>query len=464
MGFWNFIRGKDENIDDMLSRKYGKNVISRSYSDIRKTSKLKFKETLNINDQIIEMYSKKNKDDIQNELFKKYLNMSRDQVNSMLLEDEKIDEEVDKTLDGVDRNKKEEVKKQVKEDNKKEKNVLKDKENDLKSKIYKAMYSNMYKDYTNKVLQYKDNQFDDMDIALGEKQSVEIMAYEKNLEGLELRYYNTTGKNFTTDKKINKQREEFKSKSEYNQKGIENTTDDRIQRINRLYAIREAKYREYINALTDERKSPQEKAMYKKDYEEANYNLIQNVPSLQEYNKELQSQQKSEDLARKSGLENKSAINSDFNEKSFKNSGRSEKVTESNVAEYIDKSTLKQQEREIKNLEYANNMQENELDEGNVLSAHSIQNAQESKNISNKNINETPQKNVSDLKEDVRKNEEITNKDFISSLRSGVKSGMTVEEAKDEIEDEIKERNYKENVRSKQEEYVIQRKRPNNKK
>ena len=42
-----------------------------------------------------------------------------------------------------------------------------------------------------------------------------------------------------------------------------------------LYKIREEKYREYINALTDKTKSPQEKYLYKKEYEKANYDLIQ---------------------------------------------------------------------------------------------------------------------------------------------------------------------------------------------
>ena len=34
-----------------------------------------------------------------------------------------------------------------------------------------------------------------------------------------------------------------------------------------LYKIREEKYREYINALTDKTKSPQEKYLYKKEYD-----------------------------------------------------------------------------------------------------------------------------------------------------------------------------------------------------
>ena len=93
---------------------------------------------------------------------------------------------------------------------------------------------------------------------------------------------------------------------------------------------------------------------------------------------------KNEDLARKKGLENKSAVNSRFDEKSFKNSGKSEKVTESNTAEFIDKSTIEQQQREVKNLEYVNNIQESELDKGNTFTAHEIQNAQETKNIANK--------------------------------------------------------------------------------
>lgn len=463
MSFLDFLRGNTRSIEEtFIVSKYGEKATYSAYKSVEKIKKSRFKETENINDLLLDFYNKKNQENIQVELFEKYYKMSKENINSMFLEEQQVDKQVDETLKGEDKKTKDQVKKQIKEENKDEKS--KNKKDDLESRIYKTMYKNMYKDYADKVLQYKDNQFDDMDVALKDKQAFETLALEKNLEKVELMYYNKTGKNFSSDKKITEQRKDFKNKFEYNQRGIENTTDDRMQRINMLYKIREEKYREYINALTDKTKSPQEKYLYKKEYEKANYDLIQNVPSLQEYLNELQSQEKNEDLARKKGLENKSAVNSRFDEKSFKNSGKSEKVTESSTAEFIDKSTIEQQQREVKNLEYVNNIQESELDKGNTFTAHAIQNAQETKNIANKNINESPQKKASDLKEEVQKNEQYNNRDFIKDLRSEVKSGMTLEEAKEAMRDDIKERNYDESVKSQEDEYVLQRKKPNGKK
>ena len=463
MGFLDFLRGNTRSIEEtFIVSKYGEKATYSAYKSVEKIKKSRFKETENINDLLLDFYNKKNQENIQVELFEKYYKMSKENINSMFLEEQQVDKQVDETLKGEDKKTKDQVKKQIKEENKDEK--TKNKKDDLETRIYKTMYKNMYKDYADKVLQYKDNQFDNMDVALKDKQAFETLALEKNLEKVELMYYNKTGKNFSSDKKITEQRKDFKNKFEYNQRGIENTTDDRMQRINMLYKIREEKYREYINALTDKTKSPQEKYLYKKEYEKANYDLIQNVPSLQEYLNELQSQEKNEDLARKKGLENKSAVNSRFDEKSFKNSGKSEKVTESSTAEFIDKSTIEQQQREVKNLEYVNNIQESELDKGNTFTAHAIQNAQETKNIANKNINESPQKDVSDLKDEVQKNEQYSNRDFINDLRSEVKSGMTVEEAKKAMRDDIKERNYDESIKSQEDEYVLQRKKPNGKK
>ena len=463
MSFLDFLRGNTRSIEEtFIVSKYGEKATYSAYKSVEKIKKSRFKETENINDILLDFYNKKNQENIQVELFEKYYKMSKENINSMFLEEQQVDKQVDETLKGEDKKTKDQVKKQIKEENKDEK--TKNKKDDLETRIYKTMYKNMYRDYADKVLQYKDNQFDDMDVALKDKQAFETLALEKNLEKVELMYYNKTGKNFSSDKKITEQRKDFKNKFEYNQRGIENTTDDRMQRINMLYKIREEKYREYINALTDKTKSPQEKYLYKEEYEKANYDLIQNVPSLQEYLNELQSQEKNEDLARKKGLENKSAVNSRFDEKSFKNSGKSEKVTESSTAEFIDKSTIEQQQREVKNLEYVNNIQESELDKGNTFTAHAIQNAQETKNIANKNINESPQKDVSDLKEEVQKNEQYNNRDFINDLRSEVKSGMTLEEAKEAMRDDIKEKNYDENIKSQEDEYVLQRKKPNGKK
>ena len=161
----------------------------------------------------------------------------------------------------------------------------------------------MYTDYSSKVLKIKDAQYESMEIALGTKDAIEILAMEKNLEKIDLLYHNHTGKNISDVKQIKEKKQDFKSKFDYNQRGIENNTDNRTALINRLYSIREEKYLMYIKALKDPNKSPQEKALFKQDYEKANLDLIQNIPSLSEYTKDLQIQGKNEKLAKEANLE-----------------------------------------------------------------------------------------------------------------------------------------------------------------
>lgn len=459
MGIWEkFFRSSTEGINNELNRVYGKGEVKRCYKEIEKNSKLKFKEVLNINDAIIEKYNKDNKDDIQNQLLKKYLNLSQDDLNKQLIEEQQIKDEIDASLDGVDKKTKEKIKEDILKD-KRENNLKdsKDKKAELQSRIYKAMYNRMYDEYTAKVLQIKDAQFDARDVGLTTKEAVEIIAYEKNLEKLELMYYNSSGKNFSQDKDIVKKREEFKSKFDYNQKGINNITDKRVQELNRLYIIREAKHRAYIEALTDTTKSPQEIELFREEYEEANLNLIENVPSLQEYVKELKEHRKNEVIAQKEGVEEKSAINNEFDvEKET-----SEKVTESETAEYIDATTLKKQEREIQTLEYANAAKEEQMDKENYGRAKDIVDSTSMKNNYDESIER--QENAVDAKEYADEQQEIEDNKFRDNLRSAVKNNMTYEEARKEVKEDLERKSYEENLeaKQKQEEYVRQRKKQN---
>jgi len=157
---------------------------------------------------------------------------------------------------------------------------VKDKKKELQTKIYEATYNRMYRDYASKVMNIKNNQFEDMAIAIGTREAIEIIAMEKNLEKIDLLYHNHTGKEIENVDKIKTEKEEFKSKFDYNQKGIEHDTQKRSLKINELYAKREEEYKKYIKVLKDPAKSPQEKALYKRDYEKANLNLLQNIPSL----------------------------------------------------------------------------------------------------------------------------------------------------------------------------------------
>lgn len=434
------ISGRDYNVNDQLAAIYGPKQTTRAYMDVARSLKGNIKETATINDQILQKYDKVNKDDIQNELMKKYLKLSRDDLNQQEiarkeLEKQQIDAEVDKTLEGTDQKNKEQIKKDLIEEKDDKKEVSeKDKKKELQARIYKAAYTRMYKDYTGTVLNIKDAQFAAMGIAVSSKAAVEMLAYEKNLEKLELMYHRTTGKEFSQDKDIKQKRQDFKSKFEYNQKGINATTDERSKEINRLYAIREEKHRKYIDALTDKSKTPQEIAMYKKEYQDANLDLIAKVPSLQEYTKDLDIQAKNEKLAKEAGLENKTAINNRIDNRNLDDTkNRSEKVTESKMADLIEDVQKTEDRRDEMNFEYSKNIQKSELEKGNYDAAKEIGDTQTSRRVYDENIEKTPnQSTIAETKKDVEKQQDRNDDMFFDSLRAGVNDMDDINE--DDIE------------------------------
>ena len=238
MGFFSNLFRSNSSSNDALFKKYSKADISVACKEVEKSSRVVFKETMDINDAIISKYNRINKEDIQNELLKKYLKMSQDEINRQFLDEQLINEEIDENLEGVDKQTKEEIKEDVLKD-KDENPKSKDRKAVLQEKIYKAAYSKMYDDYTYKMLKVKDTQFDNLDIAVDGKKAVEMLAYEKNLQNLELTYNKRTGKKLAQDKDIYKKKEDFNSKLNYDQKGINREVDERIARLTMLYKIRD---------------------------------------------------------------------------------------------------------------------------------------------------------------------------------------------------------------------------------
>lgn len=460
------ISGRDYNVNDQLAAVYGPKQATNAYKEVSRSLTPKIKETATINDMILEKYNKTNKDDVQNDLMKKYLKLSRDDLNQQEiarkeLEKQQIESEVDKTLEGTDQKTKDQVKKDLLQEEQDGKTELseKDKKKELQARIYKATYTRMYKDYTTNVLKIKDAQFAAMGIAVSSAAAVEMIAYEKNLEKLELMYHRTTGKEFSQDRDIKQKREDFKSKFEYNQKGINATTDDRSREINRLYSIREDKHRKYIDALMDKSKTPQEIAMYKKEYQEANLDLIQKVPSLQEYTKDLEVQSKNEELAKEAGLENKSAINNRIDNRNLDDSkNKSEKVTDSKMADLIEDVQKTEDRRDEMNFEYSKNAQNAQLEKGNYGAAKEIGDTQTSRRIYDENIEKTPnQSTVSETKKDVEKQQDRNDDMFFNSLRAGVNDMDNIDQ--DDVErveriarDEITKKARDEQVRQQKDE------------
>lgn len=450
---------KDFDINESLAAYYGDKNIKESYLEITKITKKKFKETYDISDELLEKYAKINNDDIQNSLMKKYLKLSMDDLNKEAIEKEQlqknmIEEEVDSSLEGVDKNTKDQVKKDLEQEQKEKGNDeinLNDKKKEFQAKIYQAAYKRMYSDYSSKVMKIKDAQYESMAVAIGTKEAVEIIAMEKNLEKIDLLYHNHTGKDISNLDSIKEQKQEFKAKFDYNQKGIEHNTDERTIRINQLYALREERYRKYIKALKDPTKSPQEKAMFKMDYEEANLDLIQSIPSLSEYSKDLQIQGKNEKLVEDAHLEKNSAVNNRFDNKD----GRVEKVTESKMADNIYDVEQEQKERDARTFEESQIHQRDSLKKGDYRAAKEIGDAQRDKRIYDENIEQMPeQASVTETKREVREEEQKSDANFFASLRqvnniedkSPEELEKIVEDRNEDIEDKIKENAYKEQI------------------
>lgn len=470
---------KDFNINDTLASYYGsKRNVKEIYREINSVTKKKFKETLDINDQILQKYARKNKDDVQAELMKKYLKLSQDDLNKEAIEKDQIEkkvmeDEVDETLDGVDKKTKEQVKKDLEQEQKEDKQKgkvpdNKDKKKELQSRIYEATYNRMYKDYAQKVMNIKNSQYDDMAIAIGTKEAIEIIAMEKNLEKIDLLYHNHTNKNINEVKKIKDNKQEFKSKFDYNQKGIENNTNDRARKINQLYAIREEQYIKYIKALKDQTKTLQEKALFKREYEKANLNLIQNIPSLNEYTEGLEIQGDNERLAKEAKVEEESAINNSFNNKSQK----VEKVTDSKMADMVYDVKQTEKQRDINSFEISRNQQKDALEKGNYGAAKGIVDAQRDKRIYDENIEKTPdQSTVLETKKEVKKEEIQSDSNFLASLRkvnnieekTPEELESMINDRDQDIEDKIKENAYKEQIEqeTEYERYRRQNKKPN---
>ena len=280
---------------------------------------------------------------------------------------------------------------------------------------------------------------------------------EKNLEKIELLYHNHSGKDISKVKKIKDEKAKFKSEFNYNQKGIENNTNERALRINILYMIRAEKYEKYIRALKDQSKSPQEKYLFKQDYEKANLDLLQNIPSINEYTKDIEVQQVNEKMADKENLSKTTAINNRFNNPD----GKVEKVSTSRTANLVYDIKDTEEKRDANSLDKSMKMQDDELKKGNYAAAKEIGDAQRDKRVYDDNIKKEPeQSTIAQTKKEIDVEEGRSDSDFFSSLRK-VNSieDKTPEELQNIVDDnekiaqdKIKERQYKEQIEQKMQE------------
>lgn len=425
MGFFDRFTGflkrstfsKDYNINDRLMSYYGEEATVDSYLEIEKLTENKFKETLDISDQILDKYKEKNNDDIQKELMKKYLKLSQDDINRQMLVDEQQEsEQIDKELEG--QNLSEEEKKKIKEETLEQKRKgeipedTKDKKKALQTRIYEATYNVMYKDYTEKVTDIKNAQFDGRDLSIDTKEAMEIIAMEKNLEKIDLLYHNHTGKEITKVERIKDKKEDFQHKMNYNEKGIQNMASEQAKNLDRLYKIRAEKYEQYIKALKNPNVSNPEKAMLKKEYQEANLDLIQNVPSLQEYNKDLEIEGQNKELVEEAELKQPSAATA------YMYDNPKEQDTKPDAAKDIDRVQEDKLKRDEMSYEKSRILQEDAIKKGDIEAAKKMGDAQREGNIYEENIDKVPeQATISEINEQQEMEQRTSDSNFARSLR-----------------------------------------------
>ena len=420
MGLFDRVRNvfsKDYDPNDKSANFYGYNLKIDTYAEIEKLTNREFKETLDINNQILDRYKEKNHNDVQKDLMKKYLKLSQDDINKqMLQEDEQEKAEMDKELEG--QNLTEEEKERIKEDalEQKRKGEIpedeKDKKKALQTRIYESTYNVMYKDYAQKVEKIKNEQFDNRDISLGTEEAMEIIAMEKNLEKIDLLYHNHTGKEITQVQRIKEKKEDFQQKINYNEKGIQNIASEQANSLDRLYKVRAEKYEKYIKALKNPSMSDQEKAMYKKEYQEANLDLIQNVPSLQEYTKDLEIEGKNQELVDEAELKQPTAAT-----KYMYDQEGAEKLNPDASKEIhrVQEDKLKRDEMAY---EKSRIQQEDAMQKGDVGAAKDIMDAQRQGNIYEENIDKVPeQATISEINKEQAEEQRTSDSNFARSLR-----------------------------------------------
>ena len=164
-----------------LIKHYGKKTVSNDLQELNRLSKLPFRETIGVSDQILEKYKDKTGQDIQRELMKKYLKTDvlaldeqmqraeiREELKDQNLSEEEKDKVVEETLE--------------KRRNAKDKEFGNDKDKARKASIYEALYNVQLKDYTELAAKAKKTQFDKNAVTLSAQEAMTLVAMEKNLE------------------------------------------------------------------------------------------------------------------------------------------------------------------------------------------------------------------------------------------------------------------------------------------
>ena len=234
---------------------------------------------------------------------------------------------------------------------------------------------------------------------------------EKGLEKVDLLYHNHTGRDISQIETIKAEKDSFERKMTYNENGIQNIANNNALKLYEKYKESMEKYKIYINGLKNPNVKPAEKAMLKKQYEESKLELIQSVPSLQEYSKELKTQDEIEKMATEEiGGQSitMSGKSMDENERKI-----SDTITADNIHDVIDEKISMDQ----RGFEHSRQQQENAIREGDYQAAKEIGDAQREERIYNEGIDNNENGNVSAKTQRRQEREqEIDDRDFARSL------------------------------------------------
>lgn len=404
-------------------------------------------------EEILAKYKSKTHEDVEQEILKKYLNnVKQEQIEEMAFENEQvIKNEIDEQVKGADKQTKEQIKKQVIED--KAKGRL-EKNQTVKDKVVEVAYSNLYKDYSNRLGQIRNNQFYEGRFSMDSRETMQILGMERSLNALNKNYMRITGKSITKVPKIDKQRKELADKVNYTQRGKESITNERLMHIQMLYAIREEKHEKYIEALVEKR-PPAEIAMRKQEYQDANLDLIQDSHSIDEYLEDMQLSQKKEDFARESGVKDSQVAKSEMS-RSNKELMKDD-ISKSDISEDIDDTARKAEIKSEITDDYSEKVKQEALEKGDTYTAHEINDAENVKNETDKNI-ANDQKSKADLKEDINKEERINDNSFRSKLQGQVNemNNTSSDKLKEVARDEVARQEKETQKIEKENEYVRQ--------
>ncbi len=403
----------------------------------------------------------KNKDEVDKDLIKKYFKFDQNQMNILLDEAKKqqLNSEVKDTLKEMGETNSKEVDKvteKVQEDEKKDptKNNI-DKKKELKGKIIEAAAYNRAKGYQKEVLRQKSRQIEGKDLGLKEDDALKDMREEQVYVRMYSKYKKYTGKNLSDNKSIKNLQKKFTIREENLQKGAENRENQAMRDALDLRRRKAEKFEAYIEAIE---KNDPKVAQYKKEYEDACYDLVQNDPKGKEnkYEEQLKLQEKLEQKAKQKGVSKISAVNRTID---YRNE-REDKISESKLVESFEKDQRKNNKKEDivqdKLDSNAQKLDKNEqYDELEILRAEEKKNAEVESNVKGTKVNGVQYKdNYHDTRKTIQRNDEEYKEEkkenineFMSELRSNVRDPH--ESAKDILkENDRVVQNYQKNTRN----------------